>query len=503
MKELLEIAQLLSKKKLSKIEAFDLHSIKQPHNKFLAFFDGLQKREFQSDEEAARFLYKATPADDRYRQLKSRFKRRLLNTFFFLDVNQPKTGDLQTARNYCYRQLSLIHLLRAHGAVQSAAGEALQVQQIALKYLFADVVISTAAILRDISADAGDEKNFHTQQGLILQHQPLREAELHGEGLLQTIRLAYWSNEVGARNLLPGIHAYCDELLHYTELFQAPVISLNAFEAWMLRFELDGDFAAAGEVGLQAEQYLKKHPHWQSREKALFFALGRLRAAMHLKDFNKGRAVAESAFRLLTPNSQERHELMELYLLLSIHSDSILHAFAIYKDAMEHKSANQTKDEQKQKWEIFDAYVHLLMELRPVSQQFVLSQKKKRFKVETFLDTPIPFLPQKENQTILVAVAQIVFLLHNKNLNAASRQIEWLFNLSRTLKRKEILKRQTIFIHLLHQLQVSEFRPSVMKKQDALVQELKATPLRYRGQLHNLEVIPYEKLWEMVLGFFK
>jgi len=58
-------------------------------SKFNEFYDGLVSERFVDDEQAADFLYDTTPLDDKYRQLKSRFSKRLLNTLFFLDSNDP------------------------------------------------------------------------------------------------------------------------------------------------------------------------------------------------------------------------------------------------------------------------------------------------------------------------------------------------------------------------------------------------------------------------------
>ena len=97
MKELLEITQILDKKKISKIEILDQNSLRQPNNLFARMYNGLYKEKFETDEQAAQELYQATPTDARYRQLKSRFRKRLLNTFFFLDPSLAQLSGRSAA----------------------------------------------------------------------------------------------------------------------------------------------------------------------------------------------------------------------------------------------------------------------------------------------------------------------------------------------------------------------------------------------------------------------
>ncbi|MBP9881390.1 MAG: hypothetical protein KBF44_14850, partial [Chitinophagales bacterium] len=85
MKNLIEISKVVTKKRISKIEIFDKSLLNRKESKFNEFYEGLVNDKFNTDEEAAAILYNTSPLDDKYRQLKSRFSKRLLNTLFFLD----------------------------------------------------------------------------------------------------------------------------------------------------------------------------------------------------------------------------------------------------------------------------------------------------------------------------------------------------------------------------------------------------------------------------------
>lgn len=503
MKELIEIIRILGKKKNNKIEVFDLQNLRQSGGKLVSFYNALKEGLFDDDKAAAAFLYGTTPGDDRYRQLKSRFRRRLLNTFFLLDVQPSHSPGYGEALQACNRQLAMVYAFKAQGAVQAAMTETIQLQRNALKYNFAEIVTAACLLLMELYSEAGDEKRFKEQKALLQRFQPILDAERKSEILVQTIRMAYRGNAIPPMEALNRIAAHCEELLSFSEKYKSPLISMNAFEAWMLRFELEGNFEPAEQVAEQAEAFFRKNPLWAPRDKQYLFLLGRLRAALHHTDFKKGKIAAERAFRLIGPNDPRRFELMELLLLLSIHSGNYLHAFAVYKEAIDSKVFITAPEEQKNKWQVITPFVHLLMEMRAPAQRFALLAKKNEFSMEEFIEGSIPYLPKKENQTFLIAVAQILFLLHSRNLSAASVLIEWLYNLFKTSSRKDGFRRQQVFAKLLHKLHLTGYQPEGIKQRDALPVEFQRYPFRYRGQISHLEVIPYEKLWKMVLGFFE
>ena len=77
MKNLIEISKIVTKKKVKKIEIFDEHTLKHKNSKFNEFYEALMTGKYKNDRDAATALYNCAPTDDKYRQLKSRFRQTL------------------------------------------------------------------------------------------------------------------------------------------------------------------------------------------------------------------------------------------------------------------------------------------------------------------------------------------------------------------------------------------------------------------------------------------
>ena len=147
MKHLIEISKIVTKKKVRKIEIFDDNALKQKNSKFNEFYEALAANKFKNDRDAAMFLYSSTPTDDKYRQLKSRFRKRLLNTMFFLDVNRPSASSYDRAYFSCNKDWTLVKILLSNNAYKTASALARQILTTALKFKFADVIVNCACLL--------------------------------------------------------------------------------------------------------------------------------------------------------------------------------------------------------------------------------------------------------------------------------------------------------------------------------------------------------------------
>ena len=107
-----DLAQTLTRNKLKQIEV--LGNPDQENSRTQLFFEGLLNDKFKSEEEIARFFGQTSAKDPNYRKLKNKLVRQMLNTVFFVDVNQPSFNERLKAYFACYRDFAAAFVLR-HG----------------------------------------------------------------------------------------------------------------------------------------------------------------------------------------------------------------------------------------------------------------------------------------------------------------------------------------------------------------------------------------------------
>jgi len=503
MKNLIEISKIVTKKKVRKIEIFDDHSLKHKNSKFNEFYEALLANKFKNDRDAATFLYACSPTDDKYRQLKSRFRKRLLNTLFFLDVNLPNTSSYDRAYYSCNKDWTLVKILLTNDATNTAAALAKQILTTALKYKFADVIVNCSRILRREAAKVEDDREYEVFDQHIKQFSNVLDAEIRSEELYQRVIMNYYKSKAKAEDLKEKIDTYCDALVGLSEMYDSPVILYNMYLVWTYRWEMLQDYPDMISVCEQAEKYIQSNPIYYQGDKLATFQLKKMSAYLHLRDFKQGKINAEQCLTSFPEGSDTWFKFMEYYILLALHTDHHINAIAIFNQATNHSKFKKQSLEVKEKWKIFNAYINYIIESQGEENVVLAASKRKVFRIPRFINAPVLYPKDQRIFTLHMVVAQLLFLLEKKQYNQAVERIERLKSYANRQLKKEEFFRPIQFIRLLQQLAKADFQLDNLSNIDKYYDRLIEVPFYYRGMINELEIIPYEKLWNYILSRLK
>lgn len=497
MKYLLEISKIVTKKKVKKIEIFDDHSLKQKNSKFNEFYELLMNGSLNSDQEAANLLYNSTPTDDKYRQLKSRFKKRLLNTLFFLDVNQSANSSYNRAYYSCHKDWTLVKILLSNKAQQTGAQLARSILTIALKFDFADIAVNAARILREHAALESNEKLYEEYHTICLQYQKILTAEMLSEELYQRVIMNQMKSASKLKLLIPEIKDYCTQLMELSQQHNSPIILYNRFMVFAFYHETLNDYESLYQICQEAEDYAQENPHFYREDKLAQIALKKMQALLHLQDFEKGQQQAEHYLSVF-----DRHEIwvqiIEYYLLLALHCQQYAQAHKIFDRIYDDKRFKKLSGSEKEKWKAFEAYLCFLLWLGSESS-FDRPKRYKQFRVKRFLEEPIIFPKNQRIFTVILVIGQVLFLLKEERLGEAFERIERLKGYSNRLLKQDEHYRVTQFVRLLQQLAKAHFDYKNIGVHQKYLDRLNENPLKYRGLINELEIIPYQQLWAIIL----
>ncbi|BDS11749.1 hypothetical protein [Aureispira anguillae] len=497
MKYLLEISKIVTKKKVKKIEIFDDHSLKQKNSKFNDFYGLLMDGALKDDQEAATKLYNSNPTDDKYRQLKSRFKKRLLNTLFFLDVNQSATSNYNRAYYCCHKDWTLVKILLSNNAQQTGAQLARSIISIALKFDFADIVVNAARILREHAMLEKNEKLYEEYNNLCQQYQIILTAEIESEEYYQRIVMNSLKSASKLQPFIPQFEKYCARLLELSQLHSSPVIVYNYYIVSAHYYEMQNDYQNLYKICQQAEQYIEENPRFYREDKLAEIASKKMLALLHLQDFAQGEIEAEKYLTIFERNDVCM-KLMEYYLLLALHTQNYSKAHRIFGRAYEDKRFKKLTSDEKEKWNAFEVYLCFLLWNNP-EQSFERPKRYKQFRVKRFLEEPVIFPKNQRIFTVLLVIGQVLFLLKEERLGEAFERIERLKGYSNRLLKQEEHYRVTQFVRLLQQLAKAHFDYKNIGVHQKYLDRLENKSLKYRGLIHELEIIPYQNLWAIIL----
>ncbi|NNE28924.1 MAG: hypothetical protein HKN16_04785 [Saprospiraceae bacterium] len=503
MKNLIEISKIVTKKKVRKIEIFDDHSLKHKNSKFNEFYEALMAGKFKNDRDAANFLYGCSPTDDKYRQLKSRFRKRLLNTLFFLDVNLPATSSYDRAYFSCNKDWTLVKILLSNHADNTAAALARQILTTALKFKFADVIVNCSRILRRYAANTGDEKGYEVYDQYSKQFQNVLDAEIRSEELYQRVIMNYHKPIGKASELTERIDTYCDALVGLSEIYDSPIVIYNMYLVWTYRYEMLHDYSAMLEVCNKAENYIGENPTYYQDEKLATFQMKKMSAYLHLQDWRNGKINAEKCLQSFPEGSETWFVFMEYYLLLAIHTGNFINAVAIHHRATNLSKFKKLPAKVREKWNIYDIYLNYIIESVGESNPVLQTHKRKNFRLSRFLNDPILYPKDQRIFTIHLVIAQILFFIEKKSFNAVSERVDRLKSYANRQLKKEDYFRLIQFIRLLQQLVKADYQPENLSNTQKYYDRLVEQPFFYRGLITELEIIPFEKLWNHILKRLK
>lgn len=502
MKHLIEISKIVTKKKVRKIEIFDDTALKNKTSKFSEFYEALFSGKFKNDRDAASYLYGCSPTDDKYRQLKSRFRKRLLNTLFFLDVNVPSASNYDRAYFSCNKDWTLVKILLANNAEHTAADIAKGILTTALKFHFADIIVNCARILRSYaSKHAEDPKDYEVYDNYIKQYSNVLDAEIRSEELYQRVTINYMlpASEDGVRDLKEKIDIYCDALVSLSEQFESPVVMYNMYLVWAYRYGMLRDWESMLQVIQRAEKYVEASPEFHQAEKMERFQTSKMTAYLHLNDYRNGKIEAEKSLQNLEEGDDSWFQFLELYFLLSMHSDNYINAAAIHARAVNHPRFKKLPSSEREKWNLFEVYLDFIIESQGANNPALLAQRKKGGRSAKFLNDTILFPKDQRIFTVLYLIAQIMFFLEKHNYTAVTERIDRLKNYANRQLKPEDYLRTITFIRLLQQLSKAEYAVEDLSNVEKYYNRLVENPFYYRGLVQELEVIPYEKIWNMLL----
>lgn len=497
MKHLLEISKIVTKKKVRKIEIFDDHSLRQKNSKFNEFYEAIMAGKFKTDVDAAKYLYGCNPTDDKYRQLKSRFKKRLLNTLFFLDINVPSTSNYNRAYYSCNKEWTLVKILLSNKAYHTAAHLGRHILTTALKFKFADVIVNCSRILREYATMIADEKLFEEYDQHCKQYQNILEAETRSEELYQRVIMNYYKPASKSTDLEEKIDIYCDALVGLAEMYESPVVLYNRYMVWAYRYEMLNDYKNVLKTCEAAEKYIDDNPKYYREDKLAEIAVKKLSALLHLNDYKKGKQAAEYYTKLFKLN-EVWYTLMEYYYLLAMKAKAYNDAAEVLDEVVESKNFTKLSIDDTEKWNVFEVYLSYAR-LITEGEEAIKTRKRKRFRLKRFLEEPILYPKEQRIFTVFLVIGQVLFFLEQERYGEAFERVERLKGYANRQLKKEEHFRMIQFIRLLQQLAKAHFDYKEIGVHQKYYDRLLEHPAKYRGLVHEIEIIPYEYLWNLIL----
>lgn len=500
METLMELVYIVDR---FRVDKFDLIGArKNSKTKLDQMFMGIKEGKIKSDDDAIKLLYKNGEDKYNYQKLRARFKERLLNTVLFINVHLPDFSEYNRAYYEGYKALATMKVLVGRSAKRTAAELAEKALKKSQRFEYTELTLQFAKVLATYYSitDKNDAK-FRKYRDLTKSS----FQEFYAEHLASEYYLEigyYFSNSRSnkPKKLIKITGEYLKELHALSN--QCKTISFLFFYYSIQYFHFDLQNCTREALKL-CEQILgiMDTKKFKNRTYIMAFARRMFSCQVKLAQYEEGAQTLDKYLSIAEVGTANWFKFQINHSMLLFYQEKFGDALKLYLQIVNNNRFKYQDEDTKETWRIFGAYLHILISLGRVELNEEFEASLKQFRIYKFMNEVPEFQKDKRGMNVMIITVQIMNLLLQKKQVEIIDKIDALKRYSVRHLRKNDAFRSNCFIQMLARMGEADFdKETVVKKTVKLYNNLKAMPLQVAAQDNDLEVLPYEKLWDYIVS---
>lgn len=502
MENLRELIRFVNKQTVAKVEVMGNPSNYSGKMKHL--YEGIISGDFLTDEDAVNKLYNGEANINAYKKLKYRLQNRLINTVFFIDVNKPNFNDSQRAYYVCQKSVAAIDILLGRGARKTAMKLAEKTLRHVLKFEYTEMSINLLKKLsRHYATMEENKKKFTEYSSLTKKYLEIFNAETIAEQLYIKLRFQSKNNPIITGEIIEEAINSTNQLQEYLGKVDSNRFLMMAYMIFTNRYEMVHDYENVLKVCDEAlSRFSKKEIN---RPISVYiFTSRKIDCLIQIKKYKEAEIEILRALKLVPEGKISWLNTYEKYMRMCIHTKNYQKALAIYTKTTSDYGFEPAYKRTIETWRIYEAYLNFFIENGKITNDQKSSKSRKKFRISKFLNEVPIYSKDKRGYNIPVLIIQVLFLLHQKKFDRIIDRVEALNVYCYRHLKKDDTFRSNCFIKMLLLLPKCNFhRIAVERKSKVLRAKLESVPLEIARQSAEIEIIPYEDLWEIVMDILE
>jgi hypothetical protein len=499
MKELIQIVKIIDKNKPKKVEVLGNEDATSRHAELYAL---IKDGQITTDKDAEHFFYNESKAvsDSAYRQFKSRFRERLMNTLFFMDNENTEATDLQNATLHIHKEWAAINIIYTKGDFGLASKLAENLLPYAMKYELTEIVIYITDRLRQGYGTQIANRNRYDELK-ILQEKYLEQWRLERQSreIFHDIRMDYIKSSASKSNTYEKarigwalLKPHLTPDASYQFLTHAYAVGIAQFSSEPHDLQTTIDFCDEAIAALSLKPFTPK-------KSIAVFMNEKIACYAHLKEQTAGEEVVKEVLALQDVGSFGWFKTLEYQALLAFNTQKYDKALEIWQDAQKHKGYKNLTLQHYEIWQLFSAYLHFLAVSGKINAQEV---KNSKFKASKFINDIPTFSTDKEGMNVSSLIVQIAILIAEKKFTSIPDRLDALSKYGRRhIRKTDATYRSHCLIRMLQELPKGNYkRLRIEPRTKLMLRDLTAVPLNLEVRDYKSEVIPLEDLWEILMA---
>ncbi len=458
------------------------------------FYDGICNNTLKSDLDAAQHFYNADEKSRQYRELRTRLYDRLSTAILLIDVNSPRFNDMQKAFYNCHKNFAITKNIIGRGGRNSGILLARKTLTQAQKYKHTNIIFDLSCLLKEHYSITESNEREYTKYNKIAQNSlKLLDAEFQAKSIYENL----------VRFHLKKYRTKIEDIVNDSDVQEIyrNAIQFDWDKLYILYYQIQvsihsekGDHRKVTEICEEAIDFFE-NGRIIGDSILLFFYQNTLPYYMNSKQYEKAERVFKISMGKIVEGSNNWFVVQMQYFKFLIYKEDYKEAYEKIDEVVNYPTFKVLSGERKQLLLIYEAYANYLVEIGRI-----LTEKKQLFRLAKFLNEVPTFSTDKRGMNIPILVIQVLFLIKRKEYEKARNRIDNLQKYGAKYIRINENFRSNCFIKMLSQIANGNFNKiATIRKSKKYIEKLKTVPLERANQSHEIEIIPYDVLWGVVI----
>lgn len=457
----------------------------------------IKEGKVSSDDEARTIIYGEDKGVTAYKKLKQRLRDKLTEHVILHGVAFKNLDSY--ARNYrkCMTHVMAVKTLILGNARIAAVDIGENLIKTTLTNEYTDL---TLLLSRDLfsfySAINYNQSKAQKYLGIMQMAQQLYNHELESYQYYCEIRVVFNTSRGSQKEkVLPKAISYCEKIYPFLE---GPNVSYqllhNVYSVFAMRYELEQDYTKLLEVCNEA---LKAFDHRDIKRRAGYyqFDVYKILCYLQFQQYSKVEVIANSYFKEMLSISVNWFILKIYVMVCRLHSANYQGAYEIIEEVRNQKSYNKLPSSLLQIWIVYEAHIEFLISIHKI-----LADRPTKFRLYKFLNEIPIYTKDKRGLNIAILIVHVLILLQQKKYTQIIDRVDALNQYCHRHLRRDDTFRSNCFIKMLLQIPKADFnRLRAVRYAQPYLLKLGSMPIKISDQSIEVELIPYEALWEMTL----
>jgi len=499
MEEIISLVNYINKNKIKQSDIISSHQ-SFPDSKIYELYQKLADGDFETEEEAETYFFPDSENRKAYfTRLKRQLKERLINNYFLIDVNEANYTDTQRAYHTCVKNMAAARMMLSRLIRPPAISIAEQTLRHALSYGFSEISLPLAKMLRThYGTIKKDRKKFERYNEIVKEQLQILNSETTAEQYYLEVSMDISRTQSYTPEMIERAQRYAEELRPHTKSLSSLRLTLYAYTVYVGQYELANDYDRVICACQEAIEFFESTKQFDLPYLKTIFLIKTILSQTQIKCFEEAEQTVKKTLSILPEGSTNWFIAMDCYLINCFHAGRYQQAYEITEQALSHHKFENLYPHVQQHWKIHQAYINYLIQIGKINPS--KGSVVQHFRLSKFLNEVIEYSRDKRGSNIAILVVQFLFLLEQKEYNRIIDKMESLAVYTQRYLRQDSTYRSNCFLKMLLKVPKHDFnRAAVSRKVKQLHEKLTEVPTNVAQQGGEIEIIPYEQLWQFAL----